>query len=230
MGICRLFSLRLWVVLLGCWGEFDAHPEPVRLSVKDVRMASTPQARAQLQYLASCALGPDVVLTATQDGIAYEFPGDMGLAPQWVARALTPVEERWVSACMLARTNRDGISVVISMRPAFSSPVEGLHVSPEEAEQFTLEEGTFFGNLFAVQPTSYVCGPAHPQAQRAFLLAGRRVCALQASRPAPDGLTECGMVHVGACTPLAFQRDGIEYREAISVYLSSRPPAGSTQP
>ncbi len=189
-----------------------------RSPLADPRMASTPAARATLKYLASCALDEQTVLTAVHDGVSYEFPGGMGLAPAWHARAMTREEQRWVSACMLARTNLFGVTVQVSMRSPFSTRAPGLQVSRPESEQFTLYEGTFFGNLFAQKPVSYVCSPAHGGATRKILAAHRRVCAL------PQNVTACGMVHVGQCKPSVFERGGPPFREAISVYLPPRAP------
>jgi hypothetical protein len=215
------------LVFLCAISSFDTCPDVVHLPLVDARLASTPQARKRLEYLSSCALGSNVVLSATDRGVAYEFPGDMGLAPQWVSRGLTPSEERWVSACMLARTNIDGVKVEISMRSAFSGQAEALQVSTDEARQFGLEEGTFFGNLFAQKQVSYVCSPAHSEAQREAIRSQRRLCALPQLPPGPSGLTQCGMVHVGECSPSAFRRDAVQYQEAIAVFLSSRPPAST---
>ncbi|MEO8543455.1 MAG: hypothetical protein ABI434_07725 [Burkholderiaceae bacterium] len=193
-------------------------------------MASTPEARNTLKYLTSCALDEHTVLTADHQGVSYEFPGGMGLAPDWQARAMTPEEQRWVSACMLARTNHFGVAVQISMRSRFPSQAPSLQVSPAEAQQYSLYEGTFFGNLFAQQPVSYVCSPPHSRPARETLTAQRRVCALPKSRLKGVSMTACGMVHVGACKPAAFEQDGKQYREAISVYLPPRPAEVAARP
>lgn len=196
-----------------------ADATPRRLPLADARMASTPGARTTLKYLASCALDEQTVLTAVHQGVSYEFPGGMGLAPAWHARAMTGEEQRWVSACMLARTNLFGATVQISMRSPISTRAPGLQVSRQESEQYSLHEGTFFGNLFAEKPVSYVCSPAHRNAARRIVASHRRVCALPKTRLSKSSLTACGMVHVGECKPSVFARDGLHYREAISVYL-----------
>lgn len=192
---------------------------PRRLPLADTRMASTPGARTTLKYLASCALDEQTGLTAVHQGVSYEFPGGMGLAPAWHARAMTEEEQRWVSACMLARTNLFGVTVQISLRSPFPTRAPGLQVSPQEVKQFSLYEGTYFGNLFAQKPVSYVCSPAHAAAARQIITSQRRVCALPKTRLNDSNITACGMVHVGKCRPSAFDRDGLRYREAISVYL-----------
>ena len=79
-------------------------------------LADTPTKREQLKYLVGCALAEETEAYTTVDGEEYIFEGDMGLAPQWIDKGLTPEEERWVSACMLAKTNFFGKHVRISMR------------------------------------------------------------------------------------------------------------------
>jgi hypothetical protein len=183
-------------------------------------MASTANARATLKYLASCALNQQTTLTASSEGTDYEFPGGIGLAPDWVTRPMTEPEQRWVSACMLARTNFFGVTVQISMRSQFPSEYSGLMVSLEEAKNFPMYEATFFGNLFADKPVSFVCGPQHSEAAQALFQSLQRVCALPKSQINTRTVTACGMIHLGECTPAIFEQDGTEFREAISVYLS----------
>jgi hypothetical protein len=62
----------------------------------DARTATTPAARKTLKYLASCALDAGTVLTARHEGVDFEFPGGIGLAPEWYRRAMTEEEQRWV--------------------------------------------------------------------------------------------------------------------------------------
>jgi len=211
-----------------------AGPAAQRVELADTRMASTPSARQTLKYLASCALGPQTLLVAEHDGHRYEFPGGLGLAPDWQDRALTPEEQRWVSACMLARTNAFGVKVLISMRSDFPSRAPGLQTWQEEDAAYTLEEATFFGNLFDERPQSYVCGPAHDDAEERSLLAQRRICSLrqalpgeQEGDPAP---TVCGLVHVGRCTAQALQQGGVTYRQAITVFLPPQPAPPASAP
>jgi hypothetical protein len=76
--------------------------------------------------------------------------------------------QRWVSACVLARTNAYGVHVQISMRAPSDAPQavkDALAVSTTERSTFTLREGAYYGNIFATTPdgtappTSYT-GPA----------------------------------------------------------------------
>ena len=72
--------------------------------------------------------------------------------------------QRWVSACVLARTNAYGVHVQISMRaPAVVPPGRdaqyakiqaALATSPGEVATFGGREGAFYGNLFATTPVN----------------------------------------------------------------------------
>lgn len=207
------------LVLLATTAAQAATAAPKRVALADTRLLATAESRQLLKYLASCALDAGTVLTAVHDGQALEFPGSLGLAPQWQNQGLDAAQRRWVSACLLARTNHFGVTVQLSMRAGFPSDAPGLQVGDDEARQYTLQEATFFGNLFTDRPTAYVCGPAMTPERRDALQAQRRVCAL----PGSDGRSACGFVHVGACTPQAFQQDGTDYHEAITVFLPPGP-------
>lgn len=201
-----------------------------QVPLADMRMASTPAARQTLQYLASCALDAGTVLTARHEGVDHAFPGSIGLAPEWHGRAMTEDEQRWVSACMLSRTNYFGTPVAISMRLGFASRAEGLQDRGNDHTAFTEEEGSFFGNLFAARPVAYVCSPPHSEAARALFAAQHRICALPAATHEGKAVTACGIVHVGECTPAAYVQDGVQYRQAITVFLPSRAPDRSGEP
>jgi hypothetical protein len=65
--------------------------------------------------------------------------------------------QRWVSACVLARTNAYGVHVDISLRAPPNAPQaikNALSVSDEERATYTLREGAYYGNLFATTPTT----------------------------------------------------------------------------
>ena len=73
--------------------------------------------------------------------------------------------QRWMSACVLARTNAYGVHVQISMR-APSERAAGDQGRPRasanatSATTFTLREGAFYGNIFATTPLNTTTGPA----------------------------------------------------------------------
>jgi hypothetical protein len=69
--------------------------------------------------------------------------------------------QRWVSACVLARTNAYGVHVDISMRAPADAPdaiKQALKVSDAERAAYPLREGAYFGNLF--KTTTLTTAPA----------------------------------------------------------------------
>ena len=202
---------------------------PARVPLVDTKVAQTESSREILKYLVNCALDEKTIVVANIDGQSFEYPGDIGLAPQWQTRGLDESEKRWVSACILARTNFYGVTVKISMVSQFESNVAGLQVTDVEANEYTLSEATFFGNVFDDDPVSYVCGPARTKARIKALTARRRVCSLPKTSGNRLDLTLCGMVYVGTCKPSAFTQKGVKYREAIAVFLPAKVPQHSAE-
>jgi hypothetical protein len=72
--------------------------------------------------------------------------------------------QRWVSACLLARTNAYGVVVHISLRaPATAPPGQelqfekiqtALQTTEEEVRDYNLREGAYYGNIFARTPVN----------------------------------------------------------------------------
>ena len=75
-------------------------------------LLDTEGGRSVLDYTVRCALTPDQVVYGP-DGEA--FYGAFGFSPAWTERALDIAEQRWVSACLLARTNALGETVAIEL-------------------------------------------------------------------------------------------------------------------
>jgi len=159
-----------------------------------------------------CALPAEVVLYADLDGERFTLPGSIGLAPRWLTEAMTPSEERWVSACLLAHVNDFGKHVQISIR-ATPPPVSELDASADEQQTLTLAEGGFFGNLFLPQPVAYTC-------------LGTRTPAQATGDTTATGLpvTVCRLLVTGSCDQATrFTVEGTYYSEVIFVYLKPRP-------
>src|SRR5215471_15248485 len=54
-----------------------------------------------MKYVAKCALAAGQSLTFSVNGIAYSFPGVLGLAPVWASNKPIPVnEQELISACL----------------------------------------------------------------------------------------------------------------------------------
>ncbi len=179
-------------------------------------LLATADGRDVFSLVVSCAVPSDVTLVATVNGTPFEFPGEVGLAPQWLAAQLDRPGQRWVSACMFARVNAHEVVIPISMR----GPHPELATSAGERAAWTLEEGAFFGNAFGpvTEPLqAFACRGKDKAAGNAGELADRD-CA--APDPANPGFTLCGMIFAGDCGNFApdqacesFSARGTFYRE-----------------
>ena len=198
-------------------------PAPLQLTA-DAPMAAA-DARVLTEYLINCALPEGVEVQAEHNGQDHRFAGAMGLAPSWIDKGLTLEEQRWVSACILARTNRFGKKIKLSLR-AEESAFPALQASAQERALYSLFEGGFFGNIFAESPTAYVCGGKLTTRQAMDRIFNDRVCAEPSGETLISGarLTRCGFIYTGPCNdPSSLAPDSTAYREVIYTYLQ---PAG----
>lgn len=187
------------------------------LVLRDEALAQTAGGRSLLKYVVNCALPEGVTVVTTVGGERFTYPGKMGLAPAWSTRALTDHEERLVSSCLLARTNRFGVPVEISSRNYSANPPVALRADDEEKAKFQVHEGGFFGNLFKEDAEAYVCTSKSPHDRQAFLERLRRECALASATP---NRSRCNFVIVGDCDDRPFKQNGVDYSdEVIHVYL-----------
>jgi hypothetical protein len=134
---------------------------------------------------------------------------------------MTPSEERWVSACLLAHVNYFGKHVRISIR-ATGIAVPELEASAEEQQTYTIFEGGFFGNLFAPAPVAYTCQGTRTPAQAQDPILQDRVCTQETGATTAEGMpvTVCQFLVTGPCEePRSFTVDGLYYPEVIFVYL-----------
>jgi hypothetical protein len=131
-------------------------------------------------YLVGCALPAGDSVAYEIKGTKYTFAGDLGVAPEWKKRRCDESCQKWVSACMLARLNKKGEHVEISLRG--ENP--GLALERGELETFKVREGSYYGNLFDDDQPIFACySPGTP----ALL----RVCG--------DSLAGCPMRVAGPC-------------------------------
>jgi hypothetical protein len=158
-------------------------------------LIATDEGRELLRYVVSCAIPPGITLVGEHEGVTYEFLGDIGLAPSWLDRALGEGDQRWVSACLLARVNRFGIPVSISIR----GPHKALKVSEAEARDYSVEEGAFYGNVFrqVEAPIIWNACLGRDEAVSESGTLDLRDC----SEPDPSnpGATLCGFNYAGSC-------------------------------
>ncbi len=202
--------------------EGAAFPEPPRtrsVPLGNPELVATPQGRANLKYLSYCALDDRTTLVAEHEGERYEFPGVVGLAPNWYATDLTETEQHWVSACMLSLRNHFGAAVEVSMWLP-ETPNETVKKAWMQMDrQYPVPEGRFFGNLFSDSPTAYVCSGTMDPEKVQWLRTRKRVCALPSDSMKAGAPNACGIVHVGACGPQAYTQGGVHYRGSIQVFL-----------
>ncbi len=191
-------------------------------------LASTESGRDVLSYIVGCALPTGQNLTIAVEGVTYTYPGWIGLAPGWATRVPTVSERRWVTACLLARTNVNGVPVNISMR---SDTNVALTSSAAERTLYTQAEGGFYGDLFAPVPVTYACS----NRGWATLSGTFRACALS-----PNGITtDCDFTYTGSCAsttctdktaPFGGCKGGSTvYPEVITIFLTPTQQTGSTQ-
>jgi hypothetical protein len=132
-------------------------------------MANDPNAIEFAQYAYSCAMPPGKHVSLTINGTAYDFDGQLGLAPEWETGPCGDSCKRWVSACLLARVNKYGEHVKLSLRAPraqfladgdtdsynrtqFLELVTDADPALDESTLYPLREGSYFGNVFDVQP------------------------------------------------------------------------------
>jgi hypothetical protein len=187
---------------------------------------------------ASLTLHP-AVWQLVDDGRAVVVPvelrGALGVASSWATGECDLACQERVSACMLARVNAWGTPVALSVRT--SDVVDQGQLTSYELQTYTVEEGAFFGNLFAAEPALYSCtGTGWDEGY--FSADFRRACA-HSDWQAAEG-ADCGaIINTGPCqevcesTGLAYINcgDGNGYKTGfvMTVFLSMDYP-GVTDP
>ena len=195
----------------------------VRLDIPADSYFANPEGRNILKYLVRCALDADTEAELSLPGEKLTFAGGVGLAPEWLERALTLNEQRWVSACIFALTNKLGKTVKVDLRAAH--PKIGTDTE-EEKLNYPLHEGGFFGNLFAPEPFGYVCEGANRKKLRDVPIGQLRLCAQPSGKTTPDGqpLSECGFIITGSCnSPASFVVNGEHFDEVVHTWLPPEP-------
>jgi hypothetical protein len=192
-------------------------------------LETTEQGRDLLNYVAKCALRDGDILVAEVDGATYEFPGLLGVAPEWENAPLTPALQRWVSACLLAHVNAFDTSVPISMR----APGK-LESDLDERVEFPVYEATFLGNVFNVEQDMYACTGDMPEVASA--LSTSRVLRACSDPAGGSDASACQFTTLGRCRDVCSDKNatmgwsgcgagGTSYSEAVSVFLRSTVPA-----
>ena len=192
-------------------------------------MMATADSREVYSYVVGCALpAGQSIIAKDANGVSYTFAGAIGLAPAWATRAPTVSERRWVSACILSRTNYYGVSVQISMRHDTNV---ALTSTLAERTQYSETEGAFFGDLFASTQTWFACSN---RTWTPFSTNSLRMCALSSN----GTTTDCGFTYAGPCTtactdataPYSSCLGGsTRYPEVITINLTPTQQQGGTQ-
>ncbi|WP_437827240.1 hypothetical protein [Sorangium sp. So ce1153] len=154
--------------------------------------------RELLRYVVSCALRPNQSFsfswTDSSGAVHPEtYHGDLAIADWWVYGPLNdPFYQRHMSACLAARTNWYGVSVLISLR----SNQPFMASAATERSSYTVREGAFWGNLFSSTPYMRACySPAGVNRARAL----KRDCAAGHLNVDPGS----GATTTQACGPIA---------------------------
>ena len=154
-------------------------------------LIETVEGRDVFSYIVACALpaGQSVTVKDSKK-TPYTFSGEIGLAPTWLTSTPTVSQRRWVTACLLARTNYYGVPVQISMRGANAV----LATSTTELGTFKFAEGAFYGDLFdPVHQTWFACGTRYWNSDVAA--DAQRTCTIS-----QDGVTTmCGFTYAFFC-------------------------------
>jgi hypothetical protein len=181
-------------------------------------MLDTADNRDVVSYLVQCALPEGSSITLSDANGTYTFDGAVGLAPSWATGSPSASEKRWVSACLLARTNAYGVSVAISMRGSHSA----LAVDATEAAAYGLREGAFWGDVFGETFDANACPGALKLADSQASTLPLRACTVSA-----DGVTTtCGHDYAGPCASACTDASGnytacAGVTEVVTTYVAS---------
>ncbi|MCG8417852.1 MAG: hypothetical protein MJE77_07910 [Proteobacteria bacterium] len=193
-------------------------------------LETTEGGRELLTYIAQCALNEGDTLEATHSSTTYQFPGLLGLAPNWETTGISANEQELVSACLVGHVNAFGISVTISARV-----IDELLADATELSTYQVYEGTFFGQVFVADQES---DPIYTYSCQGddYDIASAHSPAARADRVCTDGDTGCGdIVSLGRCRDVCDDYSdrygwkncwggGVKYTYTMSVFLVDANP------
>jgi hypothetical protein len=194
-----------------------------------------------LDYAARCMFDEQTFVTLTNPpAVPMTVPAHrpLGLGPSWVSGPLSPDEQKYLMACLLAHINVTGSTVTISVR----GPTPALALDPGEATRFTVLEGAFYGELgdpndneTMDQTRGYACwGPAYSSCADPSAALFNRKCTTpsacphlvivgpcEAPAPAPAACGPRGGDIYKGCNTIATSVPPLEYRyrTVITTYL-----------
>lgn len=177
-------------------------------------------------FVVSCALPTGTTLVVPSHPIwgTLNFEGEIGLAPRWETRPMTNSDQRWVSACLLARVNNNDVTVQVSLR----GPDDALDTDAAERAAWSLEEGAFFGDVF--QPDDrplemYSCRGRDQASGPETGDMDSRDCA--EPDPAHPGMSLCGMTWAGDCADFAPPANNFACETQIDGYYVNCSPTAA---
>jgi len=165
-----------------------------------------------MEYFVGCALNSGQSWNMTYNGTSYTFQGSLGLAPTVLTGLPSEDQMQWLSGCLMARVNFYQKHVLISLRGTAFSTV------PQEEAEYTVFEGSFFGNIFSFPQQKYVCQGVGEEDELLESPDGAlRVCT--------DPSFDCLMTNVGKCSDVCVTAEGpctvngTIYNDVVEVYL-----------
>ena len=200
VGTPDTFSTSTVQAVAASHAGLSAAAVPRQVELADPHLASTALKREQLTYLVRCALPEDIELYTPQGAERFTFPGRIGLAPRWLSEAMTPSEERWVSACVLAHVNYFGKPVMISLRSGTASRARIAGLRRRATDLLDFRRRLFRQSLHPPSGRPYLSGRARSNTRRIRFLRDR-ICTRETGATTADGkpVTYCHFIVTGRC-------------------------------
>jgi hypothetical protein len=114
-------------------------------------------ARTYFSYVVSCALpaGQAIVFPRLAGQTDVTFSGSIGVAASWGqdGASCDAACQEWVSACVIARVNHQGVHVPLSLRGGNAA----LDLADGEEAVFPNREATYYGNVLTSPQAMFGC-------------------------------------------------------------------------
>lgn len=192
-------------------------------------LMTSDRGRNAVRYLVRCALAAgDVLRKQDQNGVAWSFAGQLGLAPQFKDGACDHACRELLTACILAHVNVASTAEIPLWLTA-AAPAVGWDLDPA----YPMEEASYFGNLWAgdsagggdacagpdlsanVVPGRFGIGPADDPSYAAGTLAKEVRSANEIAAGACGACTRSGASGLASCS-----LSGTTYAHPITVWRS----------
>jgi hypothetical protein len=182
---------------------------------------SDPTVHQFVEYLVECALPEHDSVTYDIAGSTYKFAGSLGLAPEWKTNACGVRCQRWITACMLARLNKTGEHVEVSLRGEHPA----LATDRDERKTFESREAAYYGNFFAGPDQIFMCLSPDKQNDPRVCGASMSGCPMHVVGSCAQACRGTGQRHgfrdCATATPDR-RRNADVYEETITVFLDAK--------